>query len=250
MSINEIRADAPLPAGERAKVRHRYDRVASVYDLYDSPMDWAGGRKRRHRVISRAQGRTLEVGIGTGRNLAHYPDSAAVTGIDLSGRMLARAVRRIGRSGSDARLLQANVESLPFPDATFDTVTATCVFCSVADPVTGLAEVARVTRPGGRILLLEHVRPRSRVGGWLADRASPLTRRLFGASVNRRTEDNVRAAGLDLSEVRRAGIWREMLATPSAADQDTVGRRPRISHVPKAPGGPNAGSMPSTRRSA
>ena len=217
MATDQIHADAPLPTGERDKVRRRYDRVAAIYDLYDSPMDWAGGRRRRHRVISQAQGRTLEVGIGTGRNLGHYPGAATLTGIDLSGRMMARAARRVARSGRETRLAQASVESLPFPNSAFDTVTATCVFCSVADPVGGLAEVARVTRPSGRILLLEHVRPRSHVGGWLADRASPLTRRLFGPSVNRRTEDNARAAGLELVEVRRAGIWREITATPAAA---------------------------------
>ena len=215
MATDELRADNPLPPGERAKVRRRYDRVAAVYDLYDGPMDWAGGRRRRHRVISQAQGHTLEIGIGTGRNITHYSDSVTLTGIDLSGRMLARAGRRLARSGRHAPLIQANVEDLPFRDASFDTVTATCVFCSVADPVGGLAEVARVAGPQGRVLLLEHVRPRGRVGGWLADRASPLTRRLFGASVNRRTEDNARAAGFDLLEVRSAGIWREIAAIPT-----------------------------------
>ncbi len=207
-------ADLPLAAKERGRVGHRYDRVAAIYDLYDTPMDWVGGRRRRRRVISGASGRVLEVGIGTGRNLAYYSDPAAVVGIDLSRQMLARAAGRVGESGRPVSLAQTDVEQLPFADATFDTVTATCVFCSVADPVAGLAEVARVTKPDGRVLLLEHVRPQGRVGGWLADIVSPLTRRLFGPSLNRRTERNAQAAGLALIQVGRAGIWREISAAP------------------------------------
>jgi ubiquinone/menaquinone biosynthesis C-methylase UbiE len=104
------------------------------------------------------------------------------------------------------------VQQLPFEQASFDTVAAGCVFCSVADPVQGLRELARVVKPDGQLLLLEHVRPESRLGGLLADLASPLSRRLFGPSLNRRTEENARAAGLELVEVRREGIWREIVA--------------------------------------
>jgi ubiquinone/menaquinone biosynthesis C-methylase UbiE len=90
---------------------------------------------------------------------------------------------------------------------------ATAVFCSVADPVAGLRELGRVTKPNGRILLLEHVRPQNRVGGWLADVATFLTRRIFGFNANRRTEENVRAAGLVLIEVERAGPWAPVSGT-------------------------------------
>lgn len=210
-----VEADRPLASGERSQVGRRYDRVAPIYDLYTAPMEWAGGRRRRRRVISAASGRVLEVGIGTAANLDYYRGPITLAGIDLSGRMLARAARRVGPPGRAAGLARADVEHLPFPDATFDTVTATCVFCSVGDPIAGLAEVARVTKLDGRVLLLEHVRPRGRIGGWLADRVSPLTRRLFGPSLNRRTEQNARAAGLELLEVRRAGIWREIVAAPT-----------------------------------
>ncbi len=217
----EPEAEQPLPVHEHSKVGRRYDRVAALYDLYDAPMELAGGRRRRERVISGAEGRVLEVGIGTGRNLAYYREPARLIGIDLSPRMLGRASRRVRGTDLGAQLAQADVERLPFADASFDTVTATCVFCSVADPVAGLAEVARVTKPTGRVLLLEHVWPTGCVGGWLADRVSPITRRLFGPSLNRRTEENARAAGLLLQQVRRRGVWREIVATPR---QDHEGR--------------------------
>ncbi|MFV1960759.1 MAG: class I SAM-dependent methyltransferase, partial [Acidimicrobiia bacterium] len=138
-------------------------------------------------------------------------------GIDVSAKMLARAEGRARDLGREVRLELADVTDLPYPDGSFDTTVATSVFCSVADPVSGLRELARVTKPNGRILLLEHVRPRNRVGGWLADVATFLTRRIFGFNANRRTEENVRAAGLVLTEVERNGIWRTIIAVPPAA---------------------------------
>ncbi len=196
------------------EVAHRYDRIARFYDAFEAPMDLLGGRRRRARCVAAAAGRTLEVGIGTGRNIDLYPADVEVTGIDISPAMLARAEKRADGFDRAVRLERADVERLPYPDSTFDTVCATCVFCSVADPVAGLREVARVTRPDGQVHLLEHVRPRNWLLGWLADRLSPFTQRLIGPAINRRTEDNVRAAGLDLVEVRRHGVWREILARP------------------------------------
>lgn len=199
-------------AGEVAR---RYDRVARFYDAFEAPMDLLGGRRRRARCVAPATGTTLEVGIGTGRNLDLYAPEAELTGIDISPRMLARAERRAGSLGRPVRLEVADVEALPYPDATFETVCATCVFCSVPDPIAGLREVARVVRPDGQVRLLEHVRPRNRLLGWLADRLSPLSQRLIGPAINRRTEDNVRAAGLEFVAVRRHGVWREILARPT-----------------------------------
>lgn len=191
-----------------------YDRVAAVYDLYTAPMEALGGRRARQRLFGSACGRVLELGIGTGLSLPSYPPGAELTGIDISPRMLARARRRAHRMGLKADLEVADIEQLPYPDASFDTVTAACVFCSVGDPVRGLREAARVVRPAGRVLLYEHVRPRNPVLGKLTDLVSPLTRRLFGPELNRPTERNVETAGLHITEVRRRGIWREIIATP------------------------------------
>ena len=202
---------------EQKEVTRRYDRMAGVYDIYDAPMDWMGARRRRRRLVAQLEGRVLEAGVGTGKNIPYYPEDVEVTGIDVSAKMLARAEARARALDREVRLELADVTDLPFPDDSFDTTIATSVFCSVADPVSGLRELGRVTKPNGRILLLEHVRPRNRVGGWFADVATFLTRRIFGFNANRRTEENAMAAGLVLTEVERDGIWRTIVAEPPAA---------------------------------
>lgn len=199
-----------------ADVERIYDRIAALYDLLNSPMERLGGDRRRRRLLARARGDVLEVGIGTGRNLPHYPQGVELTGIDLSEPMLERARERAHDLDRDVRLMRADVERLPFEDDRFDTVTAACVFCSVADALRGLREVRRVVKPTGRVLLLEHVRPRNPVIGKLFDVLSPLTRRLMGPEINRRTEETVRAAGFEIEEVRREGIWREIVARKAA----------------------------------
>jgi ubiquinone/menaquinone biosynthesis C-methylase UbiE len=203
------------PRSAQEDVTRRYDRNARYYDLMDKPMELLGVRRRRKRLLAMAKGRTLEVGVGTGRNIGLYPAGVQLTGIDVSANMFAQAQQTVDcRDGDDEILELADVQDLPYVDVSFDTVTATCVFCSVADPVAGLREVSRVVRADGQVLLLEHVRPRNPTLGWLADRFTPIVRRLFGPDINRRTEDNVAAAGLDIVEVRRWGMWREIIATP------------------------------------
>ncbi len=212
MTADDMPAAQEKP--DQEAVTRRYDRVARFYDLYDAPMELLGGRRRRKRVLAGAGGHTLEVGVGTGKNLGLYPADVELTAIDISSNMLARARGRAERRGLDVAFDLADVGNLPFDDDLFDTVTATCVFCSVADPVAGLSELGRVLKPEGKILLLEHERPRGRVMGWMADRLTPLVRRLIGPEINRRTEENVGKAGLEIVEVHRSGVWREIVARP------------------------------------
>jgi ubiquinone/menaquinone biosynthesis C-methylase UbiE len=202
---------------EQRVTTRRYDRNAFLYDTYDRPMDLLGGvRAKRKDVLGRSVGRVLEVGVGTGRNLDLYPPGIDLTGVDLSEQMLARAHRRARRLGADVALELADIVHLPFADHSFATVTATCVFCSVADPIRGLTELRRVVARDGQVLLLEHVRPRSRIAARIFDLANPVVRRVIGANINRSTEDNVRAAGLKITNLRSSGVWREIIARPAA----------------------------------
>jgi ubiquinone/menaquinone biosynthesis C-methylase UbiE len=201
-------------ASEQAGVTRRYDRMASTYDLYDAPMELMGTKKRRRALVGNASGTVLEVGVGTGKNLRYYTAGTEVAGIDVSSQMLQRAERRLAALRMKANLVEADVQDLPFDDDTFDTAVGTCVFCSVVDPVQGLRELGRVVCPDGRILLLEHVRPTNKLLGRISDVVSIFTRRIFGFRTNRRTEENVAAASLEIIEVTRNGVWRQIVARP------------------------------------
>lgn len=175
--------------------RRRYDRAASFYDYAEGILELGFRRWRRELWTRVAPGDTLELGIGTGRSLRYYPPGAEVVAIDLSPRMLARARRRAERLGVAVDLRVADVQALPFPDASFDTVLATCLFCSVPEPVEGLREARRVLKPGGRLLLLEHVRSGGPVLGRLMRWLDPLVVRIWGAHIARDTVGNVLSAG-------------------------------------------------------
>ena len=201
--------------------RRRYDRGAAFYDLVEGFVELGFRRSRRDLWARVPPGRTLELGIGTGRSLRYYPPEAEVVAIDFSPRMLARAQRRAARLGIQVDLRLADVQALPFPDASFDTVIATCFFCSVPDPVQGLCEARRVLKPGGRLLLLEHVLSRRPILGRLMRWMDPLVVRIWGAHIARDTVTNIHAAGfrdleiedLVLDVVKRIGATRTQPAT-------------------------------------
>ena len=148
--------------------------------------------KIRDRIVGP---RVLEVGVGTGKNFHYYPAGVTVTGIDMSPKMLRRARRKASRLETQVQLLEKDVQDLGFKDHSFNTVFATFVFCSVPDPVLGLQELRRVCAPGGRLLLIEHMRPNNLFLGALFDWINPLVVRMTGANINRRTMDNIRKAG-------------------------------------------------------
>jgi phosphatidylethanolamine/phosphatidyl-N-methylethanolamine N-methyltransferase len=182
--------------------KSRYNRIAPVYDLTEAVIERFACRRWRERLWSRVDGkRVLEVGVGTGKNIPYYPRGVQVTAVDLSEKMLERARRRAQELGSEVDLRPMGAQRLTFPHAAFDAAVATFVFCSVPDPVLGLRELGRVVRPGGQILLLEHVRVNKAVIGRLMDLLDPLVARLMGPHINRRTVENVRKAGLDIERV-------------------------------------------------
>ena len=204
--------------GLTMQTRARYDRVAPFYDLVEALMERLAFARWRKELWSLAGGqRLLEVGVGTGKNTPYYPQGVKVAAIDLSPQMLSRARRRGRGMGEKADLYLMDAEDLAFPDDTFDTVVASFVFCSVPDPVRGLQELGRIVRPGGRIVLLEHMRSDIPLLGRLMDFLNPLIVRLTGANINRSTLENIRRAGLEIEEERElspAGIVKLIVAKP------------------------------------
>lgn len=181
-----------------ASVIRKYNRNAIFFDAMDRMLkeEW------RQAILRQAFGRALEVGVGTGQNLPLYDPgiTAELVAIDFSPGMLARAREKPCRI--PVTLLEMDAQLMAFPDASFDTVLATCVFCTVPDPVQGLREVRRVCRPGGRVLLLEHVRIDKPVIGTVMDLLDPLVAAIIGTHINRRTVENVRLAGLHIERVQ------------------------------------------------
>ena len=207
-----------IDASATARAEARYDRIAPVYDFMQGVVERLSFRRLRRLLWQNAIGdNLLEVGVGTGKNIEYYPPQARVTAVDFSQRMLKKARRRAEAAHRDVDLRQMDIQALDVSDAAFDTVVATFVFCSVPDPVLGLQELARVTKPNGRILLLEHMRPESRLIGRIFDWINPIFVRLFGFNINRRTVDNISTAGLDIEVNRkldRSGIMRFFVLRP------------------------------------
>jgi len=127
---------------------------------YDRQMQFAERHflgDSRAWVCAQATGRTLEMAIGTGLNLPCYPAGVELAGVDLSPAMLAHARRRAAELGRTVDLREADVQALPFPDASFDTVVCTFGLCAVSDDGAAVAEAVRVLRPGGLLLLADHI---------------------------------------------------------------------------------------------
>jgi len=216
----EAEVGADLKATEAA--RKRYDRIAPLYDMMEGFAEVLNHGKWRRLQWSKVEGTDiLEVGVGTGKNFPWYPAGAEVTAIDFSQRMLERARARSDKDKVKVRLRQMDIQNLEFGDDSFDTVVASFVFCSVPDPVLGLHEIRRVCRPGGKVILLEHVLSSNRVLARLMILANPLAVRTMGANINRRTADNVARSGLTIQKVTDfgAGIFKlieaRKTATPS-----------------------------------
>jgi SAM-dependent methyltransferase len=197
---------------------------AAIYD----PSLWigerAGMRRHRHDLLTQARGRTLEIGSGTGLNLPHYPD-------DLDDLVLAepdpsmrkRLQAAVRRGEHNARVIDAPAEQLPFADASIDTVVSTLVLCTVDAPDRALREIARVLRPDGQLLLIEHVRSDSPLLARWQDRlARPWQRFAEGCRCNRATLELIDACGFRVDA--RAAAWAAMppIIRPLAIGRATI----------------------------
>ncbi len=139
-----------IDRGRTAHTRSRYDRIAPLYDRLETALERRYYARWRLSLLSQVRGpRVLEIGVGTGKNLAYYPPGLSITAIDFSAHMLERAHQRAGQLQIPVDLCQMDAQQLDFPDHTFDTIVATFVFGSVPDPILGLREAARVTKSGG-----------------------------------------------------------------------------------------------------
>ena len=178
----------------------RYERIAPLYDLLDLPFEYSRYRKIRPLLFEGLAGRILDAGVGTGRNIQFYPPQAEFVGVDISPAMLARAERRRLSLGADVELRQMDVTHLEFPDRSFDAAVATFLFCVLPDElqVPALREIGRVVKSGGTIRLLEYVRPRGAMRRAVTRLWEPWMAWAYGAGFDRRTEEHVAEAGLEV----------------------------------------------------
>ncbi|CAN5781957.1 class I SAM-dependent methyltransferase [soil metagenome] len=177
-----------------------YDHLARFYDLAFAPFErrFLGRWRRETLSLLPANAVILELGAGTGANFEFYPPNKHAVSSELSIEMLSAASKKV-RSNV---LVQSDAQQLPFPDDTFDAAFATLVFCSIPDPALAFAELRRIIKSGGSVVLLEHVRPPG-ILGYFFDALSVLTVAFIDDHFNRRTADIAAGSGLEVLEVRR-----------------------------------------------
>lgn len=186
--------------------------MALLYDPFLWTGEIAGMRRRRRRLLARARGRVVEIGAGTGLNIAHYPDQVdELVLAEPDAGMRRKLVRRLDRNGRPAAISGTSAERLPFANDSVDTVVSTLVLCTVEDPERVLREIARVLRPDGQLLFIEHVRARWRPLAHYQDLLARFWRAFAGGCMcNRATLDLMRGCGFDVEATE--AIWSGMPA--------------------------------------
>ena len=174
----------------------KWNRASRTYDLATWGDEQRFGPAKR-RLFANMTGDCLMVAAGTGNDFKYFPPGLAVTAIDISPAMIERSRARAAAYPGQLTLRVMDVQALEFGDATFDTVVTACTFCSVPDPLQGLREMCRCLKPGGRLLMFEHVRSRIGPIAILQDLLTPISR-LLGPDMNRETTSNVVRAGFEL----------------------------------------------------
>ncbi|WP_048152276.1 class I SAM-dependent methyltransferase [Palaeococcus ferrophilus] len=207
-----------------SKTAKKYDRFSWIYDSFEGLAERRAFSKYRRKALRLAEGKVLEVGVGTGKNLPYYPRGVEVVGIDFSRGMLEKAERKVERLGlENVMLLHMDAQSLEFEDNTFDTAVSTFVFCTVPDPVKGLKEVYRVLKPGGKAIFLEHMKSGSGLLNISLYMMEPFTRALLGTSMLRETQKNIERAGFQIEKVENLffDIVRLIIARKPGGEYDS-----------------------------
>jgi ubiquinone/menaquinone biosynthesis C-methylase UbiE len=201
------------------EIAEKYDRFARWFDWVEGVPDILGVSRLRQRLLQRASGRVLEVAVGTGKNLRYYPRGCQIIAVDVSREMLNVARTRAAKLSVNLSPLLADAEDLPFPDKSFDTVVSSLTTCTFSHPVGALKEMARVCRPGARILLVEHGRSDWEWLGRWQDRREDSFAKQLGCHWNREPLDLVRKAGLKMNAAQRFffGIFHQIEAAPGSS---------------------------------
>jgi ubiquinone/menaquinone biosynthesis C-methylase UbiE len=199
---------------------------AKFYDRCMASTEAAGLADRRRALLSGAHGSVVEIGAGTGANLAQYPGGLTeVVLVEPERPMVDQLEPHLGRIAAPARIVHAPAEAIPLPDGSFDVAVSTLVLCTVRDPQQALAELRRVLKPGGRLLFLEHVRSEEPGLAKWQDRLQPLWLRVgHGCHCNRSTLQEIGASGFVVESVEHGRL-------PKAAPLV----RPMIAGVARAP---------------
>jgi ubiquinone/menaquinone biosynthesis C-methylase UbiE len=180
---------------------------AAVYDTVSKGSEAAGMRDERRALLANAEGATIEVGAGTGLNVEHYPDTVTRLVLTEPDRHMRRRLdRRLEGLDRPAETVDASAEDLPFPDDTFDTAVVTLVLCSVPSQEAALAEIARVVKPSGCLLFLEHVRSAEPKIAKRQDQIRPLYHALAGCNPNRDTLAGIEASAFTVESVRQGEV--------------------------------------------
>src|SRR5579875_1198472 len=194
------------PQGETERVRTFYERNAESYDkgmAFAERILFRGGRAW---ACSQAVGDVLEIAVGTGRNLPYYPVDVTLTGIDLSQAMLEQAHKRAEELGRAVTFLEADAQSLPFPDNHFDTVVSTLTLCTIPDERRAVQEVWRVLRPGGRFVAMEHVRSPHLLVRGIERLLDPLSVRFEADHLLREPVEAAQAEGFTTERIERSRL--------------------------------------------
>lgn len=179
-------------------MRNVWDVRASFYDFCEASNYRRGSAKAA--LFGDMRGRVVFAAVGTGLDIRYFPAGLSIAAIDISHRMLRKAEKRARQYRGHLELCLADAQNLKFPEASFDTVVTSCTMCSVPDPVRAFREFYRVLRPGGTLLMFEHVRSSNPILGFALDFMTLWTR-LGGTEMNRETLANARAAGFRITQV-------------------------------------------------